>query len=299
MTGGAPGQCVTRFAPSPTGDLHLGHVYAAQVAWQAAKEAGGRFLLRIEDIDRARCRPEFSRAIVDDLDWLGLTPDGVTVQSQNLPRHATALDRLREMGLLYPCFCTRRDIQREIDHSAAAPHPGSAPAGSTDIGPEGPVYAGTCRTLDPAERRARLASGAAHGLRLDMAASVGLAGPLVWRDRRRGRFQAAPGMFGDVIVARKDIATSYHLAVTVDDAADGVTLVTRGVDLLPSTHIHRLLQALLGLAVPEWDHHPLVVDGDGRRLAKRDRALTVRALRARGLSPGAVLAMAGAAAKRG
>ena len=263
---------VTRFAPSPTGYLHLGHAYSALIGWRAARQAGGRFLLRLEDIDRTRCRPEFAAAIPEDLAWLGLDWDGpVRVQSEHFADYRAALDRLTAAGLLYPCFCTRAAIQAEVARAAAAPH-----------GPDGPLYPGTCRALGAAERARRVASGESFALRLDMGAAVARAGALSWEDALRGRIEAEPARFGDVVLARKDTPASYHLAVTVDDALQGVTLVTRGEDLLAATHIHRLLQALLDLPVPRWHHHKLLADARGRRYAKRDRAATLRALREAG-----------------
>ncbi|MFN0129609.1 MAG: tRNA glutamyl-Q(34) synthetase GluQRS [Verrucomicrobiales bacterium] len=265
---------ITRFAPSPTGYLHLGHALAALVAWQAAGRSGGRFILRIEDIDRSRCRPEFESALTDDLRWLGLTwPEPVRRQSEHLDDYTRALDRLLAMNVVYPCFCTRAEIEREVAGMVNAPH-----------GPDGPQYPGTCRHLSETERHDRLATGASHAWRMDVARATALTGPLEWTDRRFGRHQARTDILGDVVLARKDIGTSYHLAVVIDDAAQGVTLVTRGEDLLPCTHFHRLLQALLGLPVPDWAHHPLVRDETGRRLAKRNHAATLRHLRHQGLS---------------
>jgi glutamyl-Q tRNA(Asp) synthetase len=273
---------VTRFAPSPTGYLHLGHAHSALMGWQAARAAGGRFLLRIEDIDGGRCRPEFADAIVEDLAWLGIDWDGpVRRQSQHLEDYRAALHRLDAQGLLYPCFCTRAEIKAEIARMNAAPH-----------GPEGPLYPGTCRLLAAEERAARMAKGEPFALRLDMAGAVARTGPLWWEDRRAGRVDAEPAEHGDVVLARKDAPTSYHLAVTVDDAIQGVTLVTRGEDLFAATHMHRLLQALLGLPTPLYWHHKLLTDAAGRRYAKRDRALTLRALREAGRSSAEVRAMA-------
>ncbi len=269
---------VTRFAPSPTGWLHLGHAMAALVAWEEAQRTGGTFLLRIEDIDRTRCRAEFEAGIIDDLRWLGLRwPEPVRRQSEHLDDYAAALDRLRRLDLLYPCFCTRAEIQREVAAMASAPH-----------GPEGPPYPGMCRALDPAERQRRLAARVDHAWRIDVTRAMALTGPLTWTDRRFGCQAARPEVLGDVVLARKDIGTSYHLAVVVDDAAQGVTLVTRGEDLLPCTHLHRLLQSLLDLPVPQWIHHPLVCDAAGRRLAKRDQASTLHYLRDQGLTPAAI-----------
>lgn len=256
---------ITRFAPSPTGDLHLGHALAAKVAWDEARSSGGTFLLRWEDIDTTRCRENFVAATEDDLRWLGFHwPEPVWRQSTRMAQYAAALEKLKGMDLLYPCFCTRQEIAGAV----------SAPQG-----PEGPIYPGTCRNLAESVRRERLASGAAWAWRLDADRAMAAAGPLEWRDRRHGCFQVDPGALGDVVLARKDVPVSYHLAVTVDDAAQGVTLVTRGRDLLSATHIHRLLQALLNLPVPEWRHHGLVLDENGRRLAKRDAARSLRHLR--------------------
>jgi len=262
----------TRFAPSPTGWMHLGHAYAAWFSWDRARESGGRFLLRMEDIDAGRVRPGFGQAILDDLRWLGLAWDGEVVwQSARQAAYAEALARLDALGVVYPCFCTRRAIADEIARMGGAPHDG-----------EESTYPGTCRVLAPDLRAERLARGDAHALRLDLAAALRLTGPLAWTDRRFGRQRVDAGRAGDVVLARKDAGTSYHLAVTVDDAWQGIGLVTRGEDLLDSTHIHRLLQALLGLPVPEWEHHRLVRDTQGRRLAKRDDATALRTLRAAG-----------------
>lgn len=272
---------VTRFAPSPTGYLHLGHAYAALFAWEKARAAGGRFLLRVEDIDRARCRPEFEAALLEDLAWLGLDwEEPVRRQSQHFDDYRAAHDRLQGEGLLYPCFCTRAEIQAEIARAGAAPH-----------GSDGPLYPGTCRALAPAERQRRIEAGTAYALRLDAGRAAERAGPLYWEDAVAGRVVADATLHGDVVLARKETPASYHLAVTVDDALQGVTLVTRGEDLFAATHVHRLLQALLGLPMPRYWHHRLLADPGGRRLAKRDRAQTLRALRAAGHTPGEVRAM--------
>jgi glutamyl-Q tRNA(Asp) synthetase len=277
---------VTRFAPSPTGLLHLGHAYSALLAHDRARASGGRFLLRIEDIDPGRSRAEFVQAIFDDLAWLGLAWDEpVLFQSQRLPLYGAALERLRGQGLVYPCFCTRTAIQAEIAASASAPHPGSGPGLG---GPDGARYPGTCRRLG-AEERARRMAAEPHAWRLDMAAAVARAGSLAWREEER-LINAEPGRFGDVVLARKDAPASYHLAVTVDDAAQGVTDIVRGEDLREATHVHRLLQALLGLPSALYHHHPLIVDEDGRRLAKRDGAPTLAALRADGADGRAIAA---------
>ncbi|MBV8335979.1 MAG: tRNA glutamyl-Q(34) synthetase GluQRS [Alphaproteobacteria bacterium] len=276
-----PDATVTRFAPSPTGYLHLGHVRSAIEGWLAARRAGGRFLLRLEDIDQTRCREEYAAAISEDLAWLGLLWDGpVRKQSEHFDDYRQALDRLEAIGVLYPCFCTRREIQEEIARAGGAPQ-----------GEDGPIYPGTCRDLNQGKRAKRITEGADYALRLDLSAALARTGPLYWSEDGR-RIAARPELLGDVVLARKDVPASYHLAVTVDDAFQGVTLVTRGVDLFPATHIHCLLQALLGLPTPVYRHHPLVTDSTGRRLAKRDRALTVRAMRAAGMTPAQIVAEA-------
>ena len=273
---------VTRFAPSPTGYLHLGHAFSALTAWRRARESGGRFLLRIEDIDPARCRPEYTAAIQEDLSWFGIDWDGpVRVQSEHSGAYRSVLDTLSARGLLYPCFCTRADIAREIEASAAAPH---APDGSL-------VYPGTCRDLSDDERATRIAAGERFALRLDMQRAV--REPLSFQEEGKGAIACDPAAFGDVVLARKDAPASYHLCVTHDDALQGVTLVTRGDDLRTATHVHRLLQALMGWTVPRYAHHRLLTDASGQRLAKRDRAATLRDLRASGVSAAAVLGMLG------
>ena len=280
-------ETVTRFAPSPTGLLHLGHAHAALFAAEQAKRTGGRFLLRIEDIDQGRCRPEFEDAIFEDLAWLGLnweTP--VRRQSDFMADYEAALDRLNRLGVLYPCFCTRKDIAAEIESAQGAPH-------LIHNGPDGPLYPGTCRRLSASEREAKAEAGVPFALRLDMTRACEIAGALTWHDLDAGDTQATPQLFGDVVLARKDTPTSYHLSVTLDDHIQGVTLVTRGEDLLAATHIHRLLQRLLDLDVPQWCHHGLLRGADGKRLAKRDKAQTLRALRESGIDADAVRRMAG------
>ncbi len=236
----------TRFAPSPNGPLHLGHAYAAIAAHDLARAAGGEFLLRIEDIDGTRSRSELVEEFLSDLAWLGLRWDGeVVFQSRRIGSYGAAGERLKAMGLLYPCRCTRAEIA----------------AAAKEVGLDGPLYPGTCRG------RSVNAEGAAW--RLDMAAAMALAGPLEWIDDLAGAQRADPARFGDVVLLRKEAPASYHLAATLDDAADGITLVTRGTDLFYATHVHRLIQALLGLPVPRWHHHGLLVEPDGRKLAKR------------------------------
>jgi glutamyl-Q tRNA(Asp) synthetase len=272
----------TRFAPSPTGYLHLGHAHAALTAWRRARDAGGRFLLRIEDIDPGRCRPEFAAAVPEDLAWLGLDWDGLRIQSAHIAEYKAVLDALAARGLTYPCFCTRAAIAREAAAAGAAPH-----------GPDGAIYPGTCRGLTNAQRDARMRAGEPHAVRLDMARAVAETGPLSFRDRQRGRVACDPGRFGDVVLGRRDVPTSYHLCVAHDDATQGVSLVTRGQDLLAATDIHRVLQALMGWPCPDYAHHALLTDAQGRRLAKRDGAATLRALRQGGISPAEARAMAG------
>lgn len=262
----------TRFAPSPTGQLHLGHAYSAVLAHEAAREAGGRFLLRIEDLDRTRSRPQFIAAIEEDLRWLGLDWDGEPlIQSQRGAAYAAALERLRAEGLVYPCFCTRSDIAAAL----SAPH-----------GPAASRYPGTCRDrVDDPGRRAT----SPHSWRLDSARATARVGLPGWTEADGGRFTATARDIDDEILARKDAPASYHLACVVDDSASGTTLVVRGLDLRASTPVQRLLQMLLGLAEPRYLHHPLVVHDDGRRLAKRDFAPTLAALRDGGVD-GAELA---------
>jgi glutamyl-Q tRNA(Asp) synthetase len=275
---------VTRFAPSPTGLLHVGHAYAALFACEAARLAGGAFRLRIEDIDRERCRPEFERAIYDDLRWLGLHWDEPVVrQSERLGRHGEALARLRGLGVVYPCFCSRKQIRVEVEEAGRAPH---GPAGEL-------AYPGTCRRLGAGEGADRVARGEPFAWRLDVAAALRLTGPLWWYDVRAGWIAADPAALGDVVLGRKDTPTSYHLAVVVDDSAQGVSFVTRGEDLFQATHVHRLLYALLGLEPPRWYHHNLVADSTGQRLAKRNRAMTLRHLRESRRTPDDIWRMIG------
>ena len=258
------GQVVTRFAPSPTGLLHLGHAYSAVRAFDLARAAGGRFLLRVEDIDGTRSRAEHVEAILADLAWLGLAWEGPVFQSDRLDLYAGALERLKAAALVYPCFCTRAEVAAA---SLAAPHAVEA------------VYPGTCRGL-PAPDLSR-----PHCWRLDGAKAMSAAATedgLWWHDATAGRVRADPARHGDVILARKDAPASYHLAVTVDDAAQGVTDVVRGQDLFAATDVHRLLQALLGLPTPRYHHHPLLVGPDGERLAKRHGSPTLAAMRAAG-----------------
>jgi glutamyl-Q tRNA(Asp) synthetase len=271
----------TRFAPSPTGRLHLGHALAARVARElASRSPGGRFLLRHEDIDAPRVREEFYQGIEEDLAWLGLQWDEPPLrQSTRTAAYSEALDQLRQRGLVYPCFCTRREIQEEWAGMAAAPQ-----------GPEGPLYPGTCRSLPPAVRQEKLDAGASHAWRLDSRLAASITGALTFHDLRFGMVPVDPGLLGDVVLARKDIGTAYHLAVVVDDAFQQISHVTRGEDLLSSTHAHRLLQALLGMPEPVYLHHALMLDEQGKRLAKRCDSLSIAAMREAGLTAEEVLA---------
>ncbi|MEZ5830113.1 MAG: tRNA glutamyl-Q(34) synthetase GluQRS [Dongiaceae bacterium] len=270
---------VTRFAPSPTGYLHLGHAHSALTGWTRARAESGRFLLRIEDIDPARCRPEYEAAILEDLAWLGLDWDGpVRRQSEHLADYQAAIETLRGRDLVYPCFCSRKDIAAAV----AAPH-----------GPEGPIYPGTCRNQSADLVQARLERGDSYALRLDVAKALAQTGPLTFRDEREGIVQARPETLGDVVLARRDAPASYHLCVTIDDHLQGVTLVTRGTDLFHATHVHRLLQAVLALNVPTYAHHLLLTNEAGERLSKRDGAASLRVLRQAGRSAAEVRVMAG------
>lgn len=243
-------ETVTRFAPSPNGSLHLGHAYSAIVAHDLAKQAGGRFLLRIEDIDGPRSRPELADEFRRDLEWLGLEWEEVAAQSTRLESYSRAANRLNEEGFLYPCSCTRKEMARLPDR----------------VGADGLKYPGSSRSLS---RLLQINDPSPFALRLDIDRALARVGQLYWCDAEAGEIAADPRPFGDVVLVRKDLPASYHLAATLDDVADGVTLVTRGRDLFEATHIHRVLQELLGLPVPQWHHHRLVLDNDGEKLAKR------------------------------
>ncbi len=266
-----------RFAPSPNGELHLGHAFSALFTAEAAQAAGGRFLLRIEDIDTLRCRETFIAQIYDDLAWLGLSWERpVRRQSAEMATYRRAQWRLREAGLLYPCFCTRRQV-------ALTAGSGSDPDGA-------PLYPGTCRPLKPAEQQSRIAAGEPHSLRLDMTLALAHIGnALRFTDQGRGQdILADPARWGDAVIARKDIGTSYHLAVVIDDALQGITHVTRGLDLFEATHLHRLLQHLLELPTPVYHHHRLIGDEVGRKLSKSAGDRSLRALRISGATPGRI-----------
>ena len=265
----------TRFAPSPTGRLHLGHAMAAWVAHALARAHGGDFLLRHEDIDATRVREEYYGGIEEDLRWLGLDWDGAVLrQTARVAVYEEALEALESKGVTYPCFCTRREIS-EI----AAPQ-----------GPEGPLYPGTCRNLSPDLREEKLAAGISHSWRLDAAKAAALADPLSFTDLLHGTIAVDPLLLGDVVLGRKDVGIAYHLSVVVDDDFQQITHVTRGEDLLPSTHIHRMLQKLLGLHEPVYLHHGLVTDEAGKRLAKRNDALSIATMRESGVTREEILA---------
>jgi len=269
---------VTRFAPSPTGLLHLGHAYAAITAY----ESGDDFLLRIEDIDKGRSRDKFIEAIFHDLKWLGLSWDEPTLrQSTRMGAYAEALVNLKARGLVYPCFCTRAEIAAEVARIGEAQH-----------GPDGPVYPGTCKALSLEEGQKRIAAGEAYALRLDVTKASALTGPLTYTERGL-RHAVNPFRFGDIVIARKDMPTSYHLAVVVDDSHQQVSLVTRGEDLRSATHIQRLLQALLKLPEPAYNHHPLVLDEDGKKFSKRDGAVSLQSMRDAGATPADIRARIG------
>ncbi|MGA2636343.1 tRNA glutamyl-Q(34) synthetase GluQRS [Methylocella sp.] len=279
-----------RFAPSSNGFLHLGHAYSALLNFDMARATGGRMLLRIEDIDLDRCRPEFEQAIYEDLDWLGISWEvPVRRQSQHFDVYAAALDRLRADKLIYPCFCSRGEIMASV---AGKPDWPRDPDGS-------PLYPGLCKHLSEAERKRRLASGRPAAQRIDMAAALKAVGyPVGWREARGAGadgcdMTANPALWGDAVLARKDIQTSYHIAVVLDDALQGVSDVVRGEDLFMATHLHRLLQALLDLPAPSYHHHGLLRDASGQKLSKSLRAKSLRALRQEGLSPGTARNMLG------
>ncbi|MGE0700169.1 MAG: tRNA glutamyl-Q(34) synthetase GluQRS [Hyphomicrobiaceae bacterium] len=287
-----PGQPVLRFAPSPTGRLHLGHALSALVNVELVRRLGGRFLIRIEDTDLTRCRPDYAQAMLEDLEWLGVRSDGpILRQSEHLAVYAAAADRLAGMGLLYPCFATRQEIQ-------AAAVPGQ-------VDPDGaPIYPGLYRGLAADEAARRMAAGEAYALRLDMGRAVALAlgatggAPITYTEIETDgdaprRVMADPMRWGDVVIVRKETAASYHLAVVVDDARQDISHVVRGADLRAATDIHRLLQVLLGLPEPHYRHHRLIVDADGRKLANRAGDTSLAELRGRGASPADIRRMVG------
>jgi glutamyl-Q tRNA(Asp) synthetase len=267
-------EVITRFAPSSTGHLHLGHAYSAWMGWQRARISGGSFLVRLEDIDSTRCKPEYGESILEDLRWLGLEWDGeIRMQSDYLPDYSNALSKLHARGVLYPCFCSRSEIARAL----AAPHGGEQ------------KYPGTCRHLSLAERNARLANGDNFAWRLNVELALEAVKDIGFYEEDIGYIDGRPETLGDVVLGRRDHLASYHLCVVHDDAVQKITHVTRGQDLFDATHTHVLLQRLLGLPTPTYAHHPLVTDGAGRRLAKREGAATLRGMREAGVSAATVL----------
>ncbi len=284
---------VFRFAPSPNGYLHLGHALSALINFDMASATSGRLLLRIEDIDRTRCRPEYEAAIYEDLAWLGIAwEEPVRRQSEHFDHYRAALARLEALGLVYPSFESRAEITALVAEREAV--------GAWPRDPDGaPLYPGTAKSLSSAERQRRIETGAPYALRLDMAAALARAGALEWAETgegpggQTGAVAAAPAAWGDVVLARKETPTSYHLSVVVDDALQSVTQVVRGQDLFWSTSVHRLLQALLGLPAPTYHHHRLILGLDGRKLSKSTRATALRTLRQDGVTPAAIRKMVG------
>ncbi|PPR12803.1 MAG: Glutamate--tRNA ligase [Alphaproteobacteria bacterium MarineAlpha12_Bin1] len=275
---------VTRFAPSPSGQLHLGHAYTALFAWKLAKRSNGKFILRIEDIDTGRCNAQFEKEIFEDLEWLGIEWDEpVMRQSERAQAYKSALDSLIEKQLIYQCFCTRKEIIQEINNSIAAPQKNHA---------QYKIYPGTCRSLPISQRKTKLLSGSPFAWRLDFKKALEHTGNLYWVDRLKGNQKVTSEKVGDVVLARKDIGTSYHLAVTIDDSAQDISLINRGADLFDATHIHRLLQKLLGLKTPEWHHSPLLKDEFGKRLSKSEGASTLRELRQKGVTKSEIWSLA-------
>ena len=261
---------VTRFAPSPTGNLHLGHAYSALYSERVAKDNSGKFLLRIEDIDYTRCRSEYIKGIYDDLEWLGIIWEGdVVIQSSRLDLYKDVANKLEARGLLYPCFCTRKDIAKNTERTASN---GDA------------IYSGKCLHLTEEEIAEKKSKGLPYSLRLNSKRAEEETGKLFWNDQLSGIHEVNFDSLGDVVLVRKDIGTSYHLAVTLDDDFQDVTCVTRGIDLYESTHTHRILQSLLELNVPEWSHHILIKGSDGNKYSKSDKSLTLRELRESGVS---------------
>ncbi|MBO91701.1 MAG: tRNA glutamyl-Q(34) synthetase GluQRS [Rhodospirillaceae bacterium] len=267
---------ITRFAPSPTGNLHLGHAFSALFAEREARTGNGKFLVRIEDIDTARCNSAFEASIFEDLSWLSLTWEKpVRKQSNHMADYAKGLKKLENLGLLYRCTLSRKELSEVM----SAPHPDNA-LNSTQKTPTD-----TLRYISAIENERRLGAGAPYAIRLHMGAALKLAGNLKWYDCEHGEQTAVPETFGDIVLARKDIATSYHLSVTIDDAIQGITRVTRGNDLLPATHIHRLLQELLELPTPDYHHHKMITDKNSLRLAKRNKSSTLQEMKKSGQNP--------------
>jgi glutamyl-Q tRNA(Asp) synthetase len=287
-------QPVFRFAPSPNGELHLGHAYSALLDFELCRAIGGRFLLRIEDIDQSRCRPEYEEQIKEDLAWLGLSfEEPVRRQSEHFAEYRAALDQLAENGFIYPSFLSRAEIAAANGHEGRCDPDGA------------PLYPGSDRELDPAEAERRIGAGLPYALRLKSDRAAARAGPLAWLEEgggpngeRGGSIAADPTIWGDFVVARKELATSYHLAVVVDDALQGVTHVVRGRDLFHATAAHVLLQKLLGLPSPIYHHHRLITDASGRKLAKSSKDTSLKALRAAGATPADIRQMVGLGVSR-
>lgn len=265
---------VTRFAPSPTGKLHLGHAYSALYSEKIARENNGKFIVRIEDIDKTRCKKQYVDCILDDLNWLGVKwCDEVLIQSTRIEQYQLASKKLLSLGMLYPCFCTRKEIASNSDVANRKLH-----------NENNSLYPGTCRNLSDEEVSEKIRKGMPYSLRLNSAKAKEKVGKVYWSDHLSGLHEVDYDVMGDVVIVRKDIGTSYHLAVTVDDDFQGVNLVTRGLDLFESTHVHRVLQSLLDLDIPEWSHHELIRDSAGKRYSKSDQSLSLEKLRESGVS---------------
>jgi glutamyl-Q tRNA(Asp) synthetase len=263
----------TRFAPSPTGHMHLGHVFSALFASEAAKKLGGKFILRIEDIDAQRSSKLFEESIYEDLDWLQINfSKEIRHQSKHMEDYKAAINELAKLDMVYPCFCSRSEIKAEIMRAGNAPHE-----------EDQSIYPGTCRRLSPEERKAKIEQNLSYAWRLNIRAASKKFGNLFWDDIRLGKHTVPVGIIGDVVLARKDTPTSYHLSATLDDHIQRIGLVTRGEDLVNATHVHKILQVLLGLKSPKYLHHPLILDSNGVRLSKRTRAQTIKSLKASGL----------------
>jgi glutamyl-Q tRNA(Asp) synthetase len=263
----------TRFAPSPTGHMHLGHVFSALFSYEAAKKLGGKFILRIEDIDSQRSSKVFEESIYEDLEWLQIKySTDIRYQADHMDDYKGAIKELQKLDMVYPCFCSRSDIKAEIMRAGNAPHE-----------EETSIYPGTCRRLSKEERIKKIAIGTSFAWRLNIRAAAKKLGNLVWRDLRLGKHTVPVGTMGDVVLARKDVPTSYHLSATLDDHIQRIGLVTRGEDLVSATHVHKIIQSLLELKSPIYLHHPLILDSKGVRLSKRTRAQTVKSLKTSGL----------------
>ena len=273
----------TRFAPSPTGHMHLGHVFSALFSYEAAKKLGGKFILRIEDIDSQRSSKVFEESIYEDLEWLQIKySTDIRYQADHMDDYKGAIKELQKLNMVYPCFCSRSDIKAEIMRAGNAPHE-----------EETSIYPGTCRRLSKEERIEKIATGISFAWRLNIRAAAKKLGNLVWRDLRLGKHTVPVGTMGDVVLARKDVPTSYHLSATLDDHIQRIGLVTRGEDLVSATHVHKIIQSLLELKSPIYLHHPLILDSKGVRLSKRTRAQTIKSLKTSGLKRNDVIELFG------